>query len=440
MRFTRRPAKRNMSKVLVFCIDALISGDVEEMRSLPNFEPFIENGSYVKNIEPVWPALTYACHVSILTGCYTGKHGIVHNEKLRRGGHLGEPWFNMKSDIKVPTLLDHAKKHGLTTCSLSWPVSGGADYDMNMPMIVPYSYKGWEPEQWLEGTATTNLMERYFHKHGRYIKGPDRSLDLLTMALALDILEDFDQPDIMLVKMCDLDSARHTWGVHHPKVSDQLRKHDEEFGAIIETLRRKGTLEETNIVILGDHGQTDVQDVLLLNVLLRDAGFIQVDRDGKLTGFDAISHSTGLGAYVELRDPADALKQKVRAFLETLKDDPQIRLDYVMDAGEARQTYHVEGPFDFILESKLPISFGEQLTGDTIWGSRVPGDHKIGAATHGGSPTREEITAFIACGPDIQKGVVVERRSMVDEAPTMARMLGFDMPGVDGKPIEEMLR
>lgn len=430
-----------MNKVLVFCIDALCPGDIEEMRSMPHFGPIIDRAAYVKKIEPVWPALTYCCHVSILTGCYVGRHGIFHNEMIRRGGYFNEPWFNQKRDVRVPTLLDRAKEHGLTTCSLSWPVSGGADYDMSMPMIVPYHYIGWEPENWLEGAATKNLMERYFHKHGRFIKGPDRSLDLFTMALALDILEDFDQPDIMLVKMCDLDSARHTFGVQHPKVTDQLRKHDEEFGALIEVLRRKSHVDQTNFVILGDHGMTDVRDVLLLNVLLRDAGFIKIDNDGKLTDFDALSHSNGLSAYIELHDPTDVrMKHKVRGFLEQLMDDPLVMLDYVMDTEEAMQVHGVEGPFDFIIESKLPISFGERLDGEVIWGSKVAGDHKIGAATHGGSPHRSEVTTFIASGPDIKEGVVIEQRPMVDEAPTMARILGFDMPGTDGSAIYEFIR
>ena len=231
-----------MSKVLVFCMDALCSCDVEEMRTMPHFGPYLEKAAVVKHINPVWPALTYCCHTSIITGCYVDRHGVENNEKLKRGGFWNQPWYGKKVDVKVPTLLDRAREHGMTTCSLSWPVSGGADYEMNMPMIVPYHYQGWDPDPYLEGMATKNLMDRYFYKHGRYIKGADRSLDLLTMALALDILEDYDQPDIMLVKMCDLDSARHSYGVHHEKVSAQLRKHDEEFGAILEALRRHGAV------------------------------------------------------------------------------------------------------------------------------------------------------------------------------------------------------
>ena len=249
-----------MSKLLVFCIDALCASDIEAMRGMPHFGALLERGALVERIEPVLPALTYSCHTTILTGTYAGRHGIVHNEKLTRGGILNAPWHCMKSDVHGDTLLDIARKHGLSTCSLSWPVSGGADYDMNMPMIVPYGYQGYEPQKWLEGTATKNLMERYFYKHGRYLMGPSRSLDLFTMALALDILEDGPQPDVMLVKLCDLDSVRHTYGVYHEETRTQLRMHDEQLGALLECLRRKGTLEDTNVVVLGDHGQTDIRD------------------------------------------------------------------------------------------------------------------------------------------------------------------------------------
>lgn len=430
-----------MSKLLVFCIDALCSCDVEQMREMPHFGEYMKNCSLVRNIHPVWPALTYCCHTSIITGCYVDRHGVDNNEKVIRGGHYGSPWYGKRSDVKVPTLLDRAREHGMTTCSLSWPVSGGADYDMNMPMIVPYGYIGYDPTPYLKGMATDNLMDRYFYKHGRYIKGPDRSLDLLTMALALDILEDYEQPDVMLVKMCDLDGARHTYGVHHERVQDQLRKHDEEFGAIIEALRRKGTLEETNIVILGDHGQTDITAALNINILLRKAGFIRLNEDGSIADYDAIAHSACLCAYIELKNPDDAaMKTKVRAYLESLKDERDIMLDYVYDKQEAQKIYRVAGDFDFIIESRLPISFCEQLEGEEIFSRRVPGDHKVGAATHGGNPSRRELTTFIAAGPDIKPGVEIDSRSMVDEAPTMARMLGFTMPEVDGKAIEEILR
>ena len=430
-----------MSKLLVFCIDALCASDIQYMKEMPTFKDLLERGALVEKIDTVFPALTYSCHTSILTGTFPGRHGILHNEKLTRGGISGAPWHSMKSDVKDKTFLDIAHENGLTTCSLSWPVSGGAEYDMNMPMIVPYDYKGFHPDKWLMGTATKNLMEKYYYKHGRYIKGPGRSLDLFTMALALDILEDFPQPDVMLVKMCDLDSARHTYGVYSQEAYDQLRMHDEQLAALMEAMRRKSTLDETNIVVLGDHGQTDIKDVLLMNVLLKQNGFLTADDEGNVTGFDAFCHSTGLAAFIEVRDPEDkSLVEKVWNFLLSLKENEDIKLNIVMDAQEAKEKYGLYGPFDFVIESALPISFGEEAGGDSIWRSCVPGDKKMGAATHGGSPQREEVTTFFGAGPNIKEAVIKERHSMVDEAPTMAAMVALKMEDIDGKPIGKILR
>ena len=93
-----------------------------------------------------------------------------------------------------------------------------------------------------------------------------------------------------------------------------------------------------------------------------------------------------------------------------------------------------------MIESALPISFSEDAAGDSYWGSRLPGDHKIGAATHGGTPRREEVTTFFAWGPAVKPAAVACRRSMVDKAPTMAKMLGLTMEHADGTAITEILR
>lgn len=430
-----------MKKLFVFMLDALCSCDIEVMKTMKNFNEIIENGSYVHHLYPVHPALTYCCHTSIVTGKYVEGHGICNNELLKRGLWPNDVWFGMKKDVKAPTLLDYARDLGLTTCSISWPVSGGADYTYNMPMIVPYHYEGYEPEKYLKGTATDNLMDAYFWKYGRYIKGSDRSLDLYTMAIAPDIIRDFGQPDVMLVKMCDLDSVRHTYGVYHEKTKEQLRKHDEELGVLLETIRRYGDYENTNFVIMGDHGQTDIEAVLQFNELLKENGFIRTDGKGNVVDCDCYAHSACLTTFIELANPEDeAMKEKVYQFLKSLIDDPEIQLLYVLNKEEMKAQYHVDGPFDFVIESKRNISFGDRVDTGEIWSKRIPGEHKVGAATHGSRPDRAENTLFIASGPSVKKGVVIPQADMVDEAVTMAKMIGFDMPNTDGKLLKEMLK
>ncbi|MBR0384950.1 MAG: alkaline phosphatase family protein [Erysipelotrichaceae bacterium] len=452
-----------MHKLVVFMIDALCSYDIEQMKELPGFRDIIKRGSYVHHMHTVWPALTYCCHTSIVTGTYCNRHSIINNEKMKRGytvemqdnyGHITDEdlrtadmkgklscWYSKKKDVRDPTILDYARENGLTTCSIAWPVSAGADYTYNWPMLVPYHYEGEHPECWLgNGNMTQNLMDRYFWRYSRFQKGMLASLDDLTMSIAPDIIEDFGQPDVMFIKMCDLDSARHAYGVYSQEAKDQLVKHAYEFETIMEAIKRFGDPDDTNYVIIGDHGQTDLTHVFNMNKALKDAGFIEISPEGKLVSYRAIAHSAALTCYITLQDPDDEkTKAEVRTFLEALKDDPLLKLRYVYDREQANEVYHVDGSFDFICESSNPVSFSDRLAGEDLWMKIEPGSHKYGVATHGGSPEREENTLFIAAGPSVRTGVVIEHGNMVDEAVTMAAMTGFEMPGTDGKIMEELL-
>jgi predicted AlkP superfamily pyrophosphatase or phosphodiesterase len=428
-----------MRKLLVFCLDALCSLDLETMKSLPNLGWVLANGSYVHHAEPVYPSLTYPCHVSILTGNYVNKHGIPHNEKVK-ASQPDQPWYNQRSDVKCPTLLDLAKKNGYQTCSISWPVTGGADFDLNMPMIVPIWYSGPEPIQYLVNNATDELLNRYYEEYAHFLIGKDRSLDKFTMALSLDILRDYHQPDVMLIKMCDLDSVRHIWGVDNEHVKDQLGVHDAQFGLILDQIRSQGNLEDTNFVILGDHGQSDIVQGLNFNILLKQQGFIRLDEEGKVADYDAYCHSASLSAWIQLKDPENIpVRHKVHEFLVSLTENRESGIGHIFTSQEAENKFHLSGPFDFIIEGREPIAFSSTLKGDSVYGKPEYSGYATLAASHGGLPYKDETTTFIACGPDVKKNVVVERRNIVDEAPSMARMLGFEMPDVDGKPIMEMV-
>ena len=427
------------NKLFVLCLDALTSSDLDQMRQLPNFKWLFEEGSYVKHIEPIYPSFTYPCHCTIITGNTVKNHGVPHNEKLEiENPH--SPWYNQRADVKCPTIFDYAKEAGYVTCSLSWPVSGKADIDLNMPMIIPMKYTGDDPGQFLYGNASDELMDRYFWKYSRYLKGKDRSLDLYTMALAPDIIRDYHQPDVMFVKMCDLDSARHVNGVYSEEAEEQLRKHNYEFGVLLDSIRRYGDFEHTNFVVLGDHGQQNITKNLNVNVLLRDAGFIRCDQEGKLVDYDAYCHSVSLSAWIVLKDPSDdKMREKVYTFLRSLRDDPTYNIGYLYTKQEADELFGLVGPLDFVIEGKEPMNFSSTLQGKDAFEMYLRPGQYFSVASHGHLPWRDETTTFVAAGPNVAKGVAIERSQMINEAPTMAAMLGLQMKNTDGKVIKELL-
>ena len=158
------------NKLFVFMLDALCTSDIELMKEMTNFKWMFEKGSCIRHVEPVYPSFTYPCHVSIITGNTVKHHGGPHNAILEVE-NADAPWYNQSADVKCPTIFDYAKEAGYLTCSLSWPVSGKADIDLNMPMIVPINYMGDDPGQFLWGNASEELMERYYWKYGRHLMG-----------------------------------------------------------------------------------------------------------------------------------------------------------------------------------------------------------------------------------------------------------------------------
>lgn len=72
-----------MSRAIVISIDSLFTKDIEYIKELPNFKKILDGASIVKNINCVYPTLTYPCHTSIVTGVCPDKHKVSHNEKLQ---------------------------------------------------------------------------------------------------------------------------------------------------------------------------------------------------------------------------------------------------------------------------------------------------------------------------------------------------------------------
>ena len=86
------------------------------------------------------------------------------------------------------------------------------------------------------------------------------------------------------------------------------------------------------------------------------------------------------------------------------------------------------------------MSFGSTLSGRDLFKEYLrPGWHS-NAASHGHLPSSDETTTFIACGKNVKQGVVIERGSMMNEASTMAAMLGMEMNDTEGTPWDEILK
>lgn len=91
---------------------------------------------------------------------------------------------------------------------------------------------------------------------------------------------------------------------------------------------------------------------------------------------------------------------------------------------------------DLILSPKDGYVIGGDVGGDEVV---VSSEGAKGA--HGYSPANPLMGAsFVISGAGIKKGVVIEKISNTDVAPTMAKLLGVEIKGADGRVLTEVLK
>lgn len=416
-----------MSKTVVISIDALLSCEIDILRALPRIGELVRNASYVDDICCVYPTLTYPCHATIATGCYPDRHGITHNEKLSPNTKRS-PWYWYETDIRVPTVVEIAKAHGLSTAAVTWPVMGGCIADYCIAEI-------WAPEETMDAdpifekansAAARPIYERHKHKLN-WMRTP--AFDNFATDCACDIIGEFS-PDLMLLHLSYLDHQRHRLGVHAPELSAAYQFIDEKVGRVIDTLKAKGVFEDTNIVLLGDHGHRACSVKFNPNAVLEQMGRLTV-QDGQITGYDAVISSCALSAQVFIR-PGVAPELIYRDLLAMQKQYPQY-IANVLTKGELKERYHLDGEFSFMLEGADGVTFGKEANLGIVE-EIANSDYKYSVSTHGHMPEKGDKPPFILTGPDVIGNQVIHGGDLVQEAPTILRLLGINYRRMDGEP------
>lgn len=420
-----------MNRTLVVSIDALITEDISRMQTLPHLGHILQNAAYAKDIRCVYPTLTYPCHASIVTGCYPDRHGIPNNERFQPCAAGRADWYWFRRDIRVPTMIDIAKDHGLSTAVVTWPVMGDSGADYNIGEI-------WAPReeddptpwfQWANSPAVSDIFEENKHLLC-WMKTPQ--MDEFATRCAVDIICRY-RPDLMLLHLSYVDHQRHRLGVHSPELSRAFQFIDQQMGLVLEALEETGGVENTNIVLLGDHGQLPCKEMFHINSVFRDMGWL-TQRDGIVTSYQVYAAQCGLSAQIYLQPDMDR-REVYQRLLELQRAYPQY-IERVFTKQEAADM-HLTGEFDFVLEAGEHVTFGK-LT-DQVQSATPVSEmqaYKLSNANHGHLPEKGDKPPFIVSGPDAKAGQVLEGGCLVDEAPTILRLLGITPQGMDGTALD----
>ena len=120
-----------------------------------------------------------------------------------------------------------------------------------------------------------------------------------------------------------------------------------------------------------------------------------------------------------------------------MQDSEMAGIGQIFTEAEAREQEHLGGSFSFVVETDGYTSFANDWTRPLV----RPLDnrnYRFGRASHGHLPEKGPQPTLFAFGPHMKPGAVLKNARLVDEAPTFAHALGFEMPTADGRCLTEL--
>ena len=432
-------------KLFVLSMDAMVREDVAQMLTKPNFARIMSKRAEVIGLRSVYPASTYPAHTTLMTGCYPSKHGVWANFPLKVGGDNIPHWPLYHKLIDAEDLFAAAKRAGCSTAAVYWPITG---CNPNIDHVIN-EYFFYYPDE----DKDDESIEAVFRSMGsddvaiRAVRenlplfpkkngGParDGGFDPFINGCTCSLIRNA-QPDVLLVHNCLLDTTRHANGVFGAALDAALDVMDAWLGDILAAMEEAGVYDDTDFVILSDHGQRDYTRTVKLNVLLQRGGFIDLAPDGTIYDWRAFAASNGQSATVHLiNSQSERLYNNVKTYLERLKDEGAWGIESVFTRDELCDKYGQDGPYSFMVEAVDGTAFVGQLTGEPVT------ELKAVKAGHGYEPEKGPKPIFLAHGPSFKDGAMIDAAELADVAPTLAAVLGDTLPEAEGRVLHELLK
>jgi arylsulfatase A-like enzyme len=399
--------------------DYIIDADRNGLK-IPTFRRLMAEGTYAKAVTGVLPTVTYPSHTTMVTGVSPAVHGILYNSPFDPLHRNQDGWMWYAEDVKAPTLWDAANRAGFVSSSVDWPVTVGANITYNIAQYWRATTD--DDHKLLRALSTAGLLDEGEKAVGRYpagyiytIESDTRRSEFAAWLIAAK------RPRFHTSYFSVLDEVQHDHGPATPEVFATVEAID---GMVDRVWKAAVRVDPAAVVcVVSDHGFAPYDKTVSVNVALRRAGLIDVDPEGRVRNWRAMTW----GNAVMLKDRADAgALSAARAALDALVADASSGVFRYFDNAEAR----TEGGFPdaaFVVGVKSGFAISGRFTGALV-------EPHAPAGTHGLLRELNEMdSAFFVTGRGVPKGRALDRIDMRDIAPTLAGLAGVSLPKAEGR-------
>jgi ectonucleotide pyrophosphatase/phosphodiesterase family member 5 len=262
--------------------------DYVERGITPNFKKLADDGVSASSLMPVFPTKTFPTHYSIVTGLHPENHGIISNSFFN-------PHNNAQFGLGLPEALQDAnwyqgeaiwetlERNGIRTASYFWPGS-----ELNLEYRRP----------------------TYFHNYDHNRPHIDRIEGVIEW---LSLPENV-RPRFITLYFHDVDSEGHRSGPDSDETDITIALADSLLGILLQRLEDIDMLDKTNIIIVSDHGMTEVSSERVIDLGMLLDGF-----DVRYEGFGPVTMI--LPNEIEIDTVYRRLKEHERMYRVYKKDD-----------------------------------------------------------------------------------------------------------------------
>ncbi len=435
----------------------------------PHLWALAQRGVFFQNHHAVYLSSTEVNGTAMATGALPRTSGIVGNREFRpvieplRSFDTQRPESAAKADaltkgryIALPTIAAQVQAAGHRTVVAStksvvllFDRPGGRRGETIPPSVNLFT--GTQARAGNSGSETIPLsvppeaakaIQDAMGVLPRTVTYPNAVQDAWTTTAVLDQLWRDDVPVFTTLWLSEPDYTQHQHGPGSPEALAAIRSSDENLGRIVERLKSRGLLDQTDIFVVSDHGFSTVETSNDVGATLRQAGFDAVrefKEEPKAGQVMVVGNAGSIFLYVIGQDRV--LTQKLVDHLQTSE---------YASAIFTREKF--EGTFS-LADGALDTPDAPDVVFSMRWSAEksalgVPGmlhsdgRRAKGSGNHASLSRFEMHNTLVAAGPDLREGVQSETPSgNIDVAPTILHLLGLKpAERMDGRVLQEALR
>ncbi|MBT6074469.1 MAG: alkaline phosphatase family protein, partial [Gammaproteobacteria bacterium] len=225
------------STVIIISMDG-VRYDIAEKNDLEAFKRMDKSGVRAEYLRPVYQSTTYPAHVTLATGVYPDKHGIIHNsffDKVK-----GDFSYDADANwLDIAPIWVLAEQQDIRSAVFFWV---GSETDWNG---VGASYR--------KAPFDASIKEEIKIR---------QILDWLDM-------DDEKRPRLIMSYWDGTDDLAHQQGPSSIDIDNQMMRQNKLLNSLLSEIDERNAWDYVTIFVVSDHGMTAVNNYIDLRSLLQ---------------------------------------------------------------------------------------------------------------------------------------------------------------------------